>query len=53
MPVDSALPIWDEIWEAGRAFELVPGGMGAFDSLRLEKGYRLWGGDIHTEYNPY
>ncbi len=26
---------------------------GAFDSLRLEKGYRLWGADIHTEYNPY
>ena len=21
--------------------------------MRLEKGYRLWGNDIHTEYNPY
>ena len=28
-------------------------GGGAFESLRLEKGYRLWGQDIHTEYNPY
>jgi glycine cleavage system aminomethyltransferase T len=28
-------------------------GGGCFDSLRLEKGYRLWGADIHTEYNPY
>jgi glycine cleavage system aminomethyltransferase T len=28
-------------------------GGGAFDSLRLEKGYRLWGADIHSEYNPY
>src|SRR5688572_7054742 len=28
-------------------------GGGAFDSLRLEKGYRLWGVDIHTEYNPF
>ena len=28
-------------------------GRAAFDSLRLEKGYRLWGQDIHTEYNPY
>ena len=28
-------------------------GGGAFDTLRLEKGYRLWGNDIHTEYNPY
>jgi glycine cleavage system aminomethyltransferase T len=32
---------------------MVAAGMGAFDSLRLEKGYRLWGGDIYTEYNPY
>ena len=28
-------------------------GRGAFESLRLEKGYRLWGNDIHTEYDPY
>ena len=27
--------------------------MGAFDSLRLEKGYRGWGTDVYTEYNPY
>jgi 4-methylaminobutanoate oxidase (formaldehyde-forming) len=32
---------------------MVAGGGGAFDSLRLEKGYRLWGADIHTDYNPY
>jgi len=22
-------------------------------SMRVEKGYRAWGSDIHTEYNPY
>ena len=27
--------------------------MGAMDTLRLEKGYRLWGGDVYTDYNPY
>ena len=32
---------------------MIAAGGGAFDSLRLEKGYRLWGQDIHTEYNPY
>ena len=32
---------------------MLAAGGGAFDSLRLEKGYRLWGNDIHTEYNPY
>ena len=21
--------------------------------MRLEKGYRAWGSDIHTDYNPY
>ena len=28
-------------------------GAAAFDSLRIEKGYRLWGADISTEYNPF
>ena len=32
---------------------MIAAGGGAFDSLRLEKGYRLWGQDIHTEYNPF
>jgi len=31
---------------------LVAAGGGAFDSLRLEKGYRLWGQDIHIEHDP-
>ena len=29
------------------------GGGGAFDSLRLEKGYRLWGQDINIEHDPF
>jgi glycine cleavage system aminomethyltransferase T len=53
IPVDQSLPVWDRIWEAGRAFDLAAAGQGAFDSLRLEKGYRLWGGDVYTEYSPY
>ena len=32
---------------------MVLAGMGAMDSMRLEKGYRLWGADVHTEHNPY
>jgi glycine cleavage system aminomethyltransferase T len=27
--------------------------LGAFDSLRLEKGYRLWGQDLSTEHDPF
>lgn len=53
IPVESSLAVWNaiQIAAAGRDLRLV--GSGATDSLRLEKGYRLWGGDIHTEYNVY
>lgn len=47
------LRLWDLLWDAGRPHGVVPVGTAAFDSLRLEKGYRLWGADMHTEYNPY
>jgi glycine cleavage system T protein len=53
MPFDQGLQMWDAIWEAGKEFGLISTGMTAFDTLRLEKGYRLWGGDMHTEYNAY
>lgn len=53
IPMDSALPVWDRLWQAGQRFEMVAVGTGAMDSLRIEKGYRLWGGDIYTEYNLY
>jgi dimethylglycine oxidase len=44
--------VWELLWEAGREHGLIAAGLGAFESLRLEKGYRLWGQDIHTEYDP-
>ncbi|MGZ5352821.1 MAG: aminomethyltransferase family protein, partial [Actinomycetota bacterium] len=43
---------WDLLWEAGREHGLIAAGLGAFDTLRLEKGYRLWGQDVHTEHDP-
>jgi len=43
---------WDLLWEAGREHGMAAAGSGALDSLRLEKGYRLWGQDIHTEHDP-
>ena len=52
-PVEHGLGLWDTLWEAGRDLGVVAAGGGAFDSLRLEKGFRLWGNDIHTEYNPF
>ena len=50
---EHGLRLWDALWEAGRAHGIIPLGGAAFDSLRLEKGYRLWGAELHTEYNPY
>ena len=52
-PAEYGLRLWDALWEAGIPLGVVAAGGGAFDSLRLEKGYRLWGNDIHTEYDPY
>ena len=53
MPMDVALAIRDELWQAGRDYDLVQCGIGAMRSMRVEKGYRVWGGDIYTEHNPY
>jgi dimethylglycine oxidase len=52
-PIEMGERAWDALWEAGRAHGIVAAGLGAFDSLRLEKGYRLWGQDIHTEHDPF
>ena len=51
-PAEHALRLWDVLWAAGQPHGLIAAGGGAFNSLRLEKGYRLWGADIHTEYTP-
>ncbi len=52
-PIDAALPVWDLLWSAGVDHGIVGVGQGAFDSLRLEKGYRGWGADVHTDYNAF
>ena len=52
--VHSRLPdtpaIWDTIWAAGQGHGLRPFGMFALNSLRVEKGYRAWKGDLSTDY---
>jgi glycine cleavage system T protein len=52
-PTELGLKLWDTLWAAGQEVGLIAAGFGAFDSLRLEKGYRAWGSDIHSDYNPY
>ena len=52
-PAEYGLRLWDTLWEAGRAHGLAGGGYKAVDSLRLEKGYRVWGSDIGSEVDPF
>ena len=45
--------LWDVLWAAGQDLGVVAAGRAAFNSLRLEKGYRSWGSDMTTEHDPY
>jgi len=51
-PTEYGQYLWDLLWEAGAELGITAAGGAAFESLRLEKGYRLWGQDIHTDYTP-
>ena len=53
LPIDYALYVYDAIGEAGKPFGLINAGYRCIESLRLEKGYRYWSGDISPEYTPY
>lgn len=48
--VGDTAAIFDAVWAAGQKHGLKPFGMYALDSLRLEKGYRTWKGDLSTDY---
>jgi len=52
-PMEYGALLWDTLWEAGRPLGLLAGGYRAIDSLRLEKGYRVWSSDITPEETPY
>jgi len=46
VPAGSADRVWQEILAAGQSVNLIPCGLGARDTLRLEAGMRLHGNDI-------
>ncbi|MBB6646672.1 GcvT family protein [Halobellus ruber] len=45
--------LWELLLDAGEEYGLRPYGNGALNALRIEKGFRLWGADLHTEHTPY
>jgi 4-methylaminobutanoate oxidase (formaldehyde-forming) len=51
-PAEYGLGLWRTIWEAGQEHGIVAGGYRAIDSMRLEKGYRVWGADITPDESP-
>ncbi|MBI1223579.1 MAG: glycine cleavage system aminomethyltransferase GcvT [Bacteroidetes bacterium] len=47
-----AASLWKAVFEAGEEFGILPAGLGARDTLRLEKGFCLYGNDINDETSP-
>ncbi|MCX6187554.1 MAG: glycine cleavage system aminomethyltransferase GcvT [Bacteroidetes bacterium] len=47
-----ARKMWDAIFEAGKEFDIMPTGLCARDTLRLEKGFCLYGNDINDTTSP-
>lgn len=49
---EDAVKLWDDLTAAGEEFGLLPCGLGARDTLRLEKGFCLYGNDIDDTTSP-
>ena len=51
--MEHGLRLWDTLWDAGQAHGVVPVGIGVYAVTgRIEKGYRLMGAELESEYNP-
>lgn len=52
IPAEFALHVYNLLWNAGQAYGIANVGYRAIESLRLEKGYVYWSGDISPDYTP-
>ena len=52
-PTEYGAGLWRALWEAGEPHGLAAGGYRAIDTLRLEKGYRVWAADITPDETPH
>jgi 4-methylaminobutanoate oxidase (formaldehyde-forming) len=53
VPTEFACHVYAQLWEAGQPLEVSNAGYRAINSLRLEKGYSLWGAELTPDYTPY
>jgi len=53
VPTEFAHGVFEALMAEGEKFGLLPVGLHAVDSLRLEKGYRHWGSDITPDDTPF
>lgn len=49
---EDAVSVWEQIFKAGADLGIKPIGLGARDTLRLEKGFCLYGNDIDDTTSP-
>lgn len=52
IPVADAKKVWDAVFEAGKEFGIMPAGLGCRDTLRLEKGFCLYGHEMDDTISP-
>ncbi len=52
-PTEHGRYLWDQLFDAGADLGVVACGTGAFNSLRMEKGYRFAGVDMTREHTPF
>jgi glycine cleavage system aminomethyltransferase T len=53
VPIEYLRHLYDALVDVGAPMGLVDFGYRTLDSMRLEKGYRLWGADISPDFSPF